>query len=386
MSDLLTAAAQALGTPEAIVQRSASARAQASGTTAEAILEAWASGGKAAAATPAPQTSPEPAAPAEPENDVQPEQEPVADRAPAPSAAPAQATVPVPVATVVEPPEPALAPYPVRERVKKAGRAGAGVGGLGAVLFALVAAPWLASRTLMVGGETSGFEVAGAWLLAGGAILGLVMGALVAVIVRGASTDPRMRLANAYGSSALIGAVAGVVFGLLIAGVILGLGSNSEQTEGAVVIPTFGAIGWWILGWALSGWIVAAAVHVIGVPSELSHDETEEIDSVRERLSSAIGIPVMVVVSILALVLPLAFVFINFPEWAPLLGIVVAGGILALAGLSASSPRMRVRPKELAVAFLALATVLVIIITVLAVREGGEDEAAPTTASIATLA
>lgn len=47
MSDLLTAAAAALGTPEALVKRSAEARAAATGASVDDILAAWAGGAPA---------------------------------------------------------------------------------------------------------------------------------------------------------------------------------------------------------------------------------------------------------------------------------------------------------------------------------------------------
>jgi hypothetical protein len=57
MSDLLAAAAAALGTPEPLVQRSAEARAAATGVSVDEILSAWAGGAPAPApaATPAPE-------------------------------------------------------------------------------------------------------------------------------------------------------------------------------------------------------------------------------------------------------------------------------------------------------------------------------------------
>ena len=59
MSENLSAAAEALGTPEAIVQRSATARAKADGVAVEEVLAAWAGGTSAPVAA-----SPEPVAPA----------------------------------------------------------------------------------------------------------------------------------------------------------------------------------------------------------------------------------------------------------------------------------------------------------------------------------
>lgn len=61
MSDLLAAAAAALGAPEHLVERAAHARAEADGTTYEAVLSAW--GGGAPPPTPTPAA---PAAPSEP--------------------------------------------------------------------------------------------------------------------------------------------------------------------------------------------------------------------------------------------------------------------------------------------------------------------------------
>ena len=77
MSDDLSAAAEAMGVPEAMVQRSAEARAKADGVSVEAVLAAWAGGDSA----PTPAAVPEPAevapmpeeTPAEP---VQPEPQP----------------------------------------------------------------------------------------------------------------------------------------------------------------------------------------------------------------------------------------------------------------------------------------------------------------------
>lgn len=61
MSDYLSAAAQAMGTPEALVRRSAAARATATGASVEDILAAWA-GGSPPPLAPAATPSPEPVA------------------------------------------------------------------------------------------------------------------------------------------------------------------------------------------------------------------------------------------------------------------------------------------------------------------------------------
>ncbi|CAN5759144.1 hypothetical protein BH23ACT5_BH23ACT5_17860 [soil metagenome] len=107
MSEQLSAAAQAMGIPEALVERSARAKADATGQTYEAVLAAWAGGESVEteqAETPAPPAAP-PAA-----------DEATEDMAAPPGAeVPAAATPPAPAATSaqVEP----IGPPPVPERV-----------------------------------------------------------------------------------------------------------------------------------------------------------------------------------------------------------------------------------------------------------------------------
>jgi len=67
MSELLAAAAAAMGIPESLVERSAAARATETGSTVDEVLAAWAGGGAVAAAAPPPETA---AAAAEPTQDV----------------------------------------------------------------------------------------------------------------------------------------------------------------------------------------------------------------------------------------------------------------------------------------------------------------------------
>ncbi len=100
MSDQLSAAAQALGVPEAIVERSARARAEASGQSYEDVLAAWAGGEAIAAAPTAPSEEAETPtqAPAETPPTETPAAAPTQPSAPATPAEPTEA--PRPAATV----------------------------------------------------------------------------------------------------------------------------------------------------------------------------------------------------------------------------------------------------------------------------------------------
>lgn len=86
MSELSAAAAAALGLPEAIVQRSAAARAAETGMSVDDVLAAWAGGGD----IPAPASSPEPteAEPAETRDETEPAAEEPAAAPPSPASPP----------------------------------------------------------------------------------------------------------------------------------------------------------------------------------------------------------------------------------------------------------------------------------------------------------
>jgi hypothetical protein len=143
VSDLLAAAAQAMGIPEPIAERSARARAEASGQSYEDVLTAWAGGEAVATAPPAE----EPTAPAEeaPEPAEEgPAPEPTAAE-PAPPAAPAQPE-PTPAAAAgraVPARPPVLEAPPDRPLVTVAG----GVGVIILVLLLGVVFPTLGGPT-----------------------------------------------------------------------------------------------------------------------------------------------------------------------------------------------------------------------------------------------
>ncbi len=105
MSDQLSSAAQAMGIPEELVQRSAAARAAAAGTDTETVIGAWA-GGQSAPAAAAPET-PEPSKAEEPASEPA-RSAPEAPTAVEPSQTPAPAPAPItppPTPSVVSPEE-----------------------------------------------------------------------------------------------------------------------------------------------------------------------------------------------------------------------------------------------------------------------------------------
>lgn len=118
MSDQLDAAAQALGIPAAIVERSARARAEASGQPYEDVLAAWAGGDAVAAPAETPPPSPVAEAPAGAPEPAPPQETPATvptpPVAPAGPAAPATETQPAAAVAMAEDRPPVLEAPPDR--------------------------------------------------------------------------------------------------------------------------------------------------------------------------------------------------------------------------------------------------------------------------------
>lgn len=373
MSDLAAAAA-ALGIPEELASRSASARAAASGTSADDVLTAWAGGGSVATAAPVaapdPQSAPEPETPSTPEPEAP---------APAEPAPPAQPDVELaPVAVMVDIPDPVEA-APLSDRIRVAGRAGAGIGLVAAVLVALFSSSWMLPRSgasEVEGGFDTVVEVISGWVIVGSALMGIAVGLAIAATTRvlAGLASPGMRLASSATVSGLIGAIAGGVFGAVIGAVIVGSGAASELDPAIQVVPVFASLLWLAAGWAAAGWATAVLVQAVGVPVGVDDLESEESGVVRRRLVSAFGIPAAAAVALGLIVIPLALIFIEFPSYAPVLAGIVSVGILGFASLSASRPGMRISTGEFIAAAAGIGVVLLILVSVLLVQGGGHGE------------
>lgn len=376
MSDLAAAAA-ALGIPESLAERSAKARAAASGSSEEQVLSAWAAGGSVAAAAsePAPAEEASEAREAEPQ-----EPEPQTSDVP-PTPAPQAEPVPIPAAVAVAPAavpeEDPVVAAPLADRVGVSGRVGAVTGLVAAVLVVLFSSQWLLPRAAVTG-EAGAFqtvvEVIGGWVIVGSALIGVAVGLAVAGVSRSVTgmLDRGMRLVSSPVVSMWTGILVGAVGGALVGAIVLGAGTESELDATVTVVPVLAGVIWIVLGWIAVGWATGALVQVVGVPDGVEIHEAEETSSVRHRLVSAWGIPLGAFLVILSVVLPLAFIFIQFPVFAPVLAIVVAGGILGFSGLAASRPGMRITAGEFLIAGAGIGVILLILVSVLLVQGGGE--------------
>ena len=378
MSDLAAAAA-ALAIPEDLTSRSAAARAAANGTDTASVLSAWAGGGSVATEAP-PAPAEQSAAPVDPPAEQASIETPPPSEE-APPSQPAPVPVPAPVAVMAAPEEP-IEPVPLQQRVRVASRVGAAVGLINALLIAVFSSSWLLPRSgavESVDGFTTVVEVIGGWVIVGSALMGIVAGLAIAAITRTLTSmaDRGMRLVSSPTVTAITGAVAGGLVGALLGSIAIGTGSPSEIDPTVQVVPVFASLAWFVVGWVAGGWAIGALVQSIGVPAGVHDSESEESEVVRRRLVSGYAIPALAALAIAMFVLPLAFIFIQFPGFAPVLAVVVAVGILAFASLSASRPGMRISAGEFAAAAAGVGVVLLILVSVLLVQGGGHGDEDP---------
>jgi MFS family permease len=380
MSDQLAAAAEAMNVPQPIVERSARARAAASGASYEDVLVAWAGGAAVAASAPTPE--PEPLAEAEPVVEETAE-EPAAPEAALPST-PAVPEYPAAAAVVVEP-EPEVEPLPLGERVGLAGRIGAWTGTVLGLLALVLGSTWMLGLASVAGEEGAyvpAVEVLTSRFLLGVTLVSIVFGVVVAAVSRAAAgwVDEGARLEGRASATVAMGAVLGLVLGLAAGAVMLaGFGEPIEGAEEATsllrVVPSVFVV---LVGGAFLGWITAILVQVIGVPAGVDEEEAAEITDVRGRLSAAVSIPVAAVVLLALLVLPLGIVFIRSNEMASggaaVLAVFAAGAILGVSAMAASRPTMRITFGEFLVAVAGIATVVLIIFAIIQTQSGPHEE------------
>ena len=386
MSELLAQAAAALNAPEAIVKRSAEARARAGGVTADEVLAAWAGGAPVATAPAA-----EAAAPA-----VAPVAEaPLEESAPV-AAAPSMPQTPVPAAVAIGEPlvleiEEVHEPVSLGERVKTAGRIGAWTGSLLGLLGALVASPWLLTAASLGGSEgdfSPSVLVTGSRFVLATGLISVVFGLIVATLSRTLTgwLRPGAALGGRNWVTRFVGMSVGLLLGVAAGSVLVSaFGAPVEGSEGLVALPVLSALIVVLMGGALLGWVISSLVQLVGVPNLLTKGETLEVDAIKFRLGSAIGIPLAGVIALAVLVVPFALVLIRSDHMASggaaVLAVLVSASILGIAGLSASRPGMKIKRGEFIVALGGIGIVILIIVAVFLARSEGiaghEEEAAP---------
>lgn len=392
VSDLLNAAAEALGTPAEIVRRSAEARATANGTSSDDVLSAWAGGGAVATSTapPQPATEPEPAPAAE--TTPAPEPEVAAPSFPSlPSASPATA-----VAVVETPAELPLEPANIKDRLRTSSRVGTWTGAvLGLFAFVFAASSWGETASVTGEDQLSPILISDSTdLLVGVALVSVVFGAVVASLARAAAgwANPSMQLASSKSSTAWVGGLLGLVLGVGAGAVLAnGFGTAIEGSEGLVQLPVLPTLLVMLIGGGVLGAITTLATQFFAVPVAVDDADRDEIRAVRRRLGGAIGIPTAGLMLLLLLVLPFAITLIESNHLtsggAAIIAILASAGVLGFASLAGSRPNMRISFGEFLVALAGIGVIIILVFAVLNNTGGGEEheEPAPTSDAAITL-
>jgi MFS family permease len=232
------------------------------------------------------------------------------------------------------------------------------------------------------GNFSPAFEVNTRLFLLGSALLSMVFGLIVASLARTIPgwIDRGMALGGLARSSGWVGIGTGLVLGLVGGGVVTSaFGVPVEGVEGRVVVPVLSALVLGLVGGAALGWLTAAFVQAVSMPASVP-ESASEVAQVRSRLSAAISVPLAGLLSLVLLVVPFAIVLIRSNHMtsggAAIIAILAAVSILAIAGLSASSPGMKISRGEFLLALTGIGVVLTIIVAVmLAQSEPHEEEA-----------
>ena len=367
MSDpRLSAIGQQLGgAPDHLVERSAAARADASGVAVEEVLTAW-SGGEAVAAAPPPPPAQE-AAPVSPV-------EPAA--APPPTAAPSAPPPEVPVAATAvleeeEEPEEMVEPAPWRSRVRLGARAGAALGVFMGLASLAAASPLVLGRlTEVTEAGSAAVEVTWTFTVAVAA-LWAVIGSAAAVAARGAGRflSPAYDTDGSPLGSVVIGGLTGLVLGFARGGAWYALAETSLSGTKLLSISPWSVLVI-LAADAACGAAVGAVTQFFSQPRGLRGAQAEDAQAIRRRLSDSLSIPLTAVAVILIFVVALGTLLVRFPSFAPWVAILVSLGILTFAGMMASRPNLRVTRNEVLVAAAGVGVVLLMITLIAAAITG----------------
>lgn len=377
MSDVQTAGA-AMGVPPELVQRSAAARAAVSGTSIDDILAAWSGDAP----------PPAPAAPADTELAPEPMHETTEAAEPEPTAVAVieEPTAPdMPTVVAEEEPTEELEPVALGVRVKTAVRIGAWTGAaLGVVGFLAGTAFW-APNTIAPPESGPAVLVSPSTMIIGFALVSVVFGAIVAGMSRAATawTNPAMQLSGSKSVTAWLGAIIGLVLGFVAGAMLNGFGTVVEGSDPTQIqLPVLPTLFVMVIGGAVLGALTALVPQLLGVPVAVDESDTDEVKTVKSRLGNALSIPVAGLILLMLLVLPFAYALIRSNAMAPGIGgaaiaIITAGGILGFATLAGSRPEMRISFGDLVWALVGIATVLIIVISVLLYAGNGESSNEP---------
>ena len=371
MSDLANKVAELLNAPVDLVQRSAEARAQASGNSTEEVLSSWA-GGESVTPSEAPvQTQEAPAAKSTPqeENSVETtfQEEEIIEDAPE-----VETEVAAVVTQTIQ--EDVAPPVPMYEKIFKSLKYGLSFGILSGLVQGLLASSYLYDG-LILEAETQKLiseynTISFLFIITATTSLFSIINSLnIKKFLEsnfegyGIHTSDRESIFTGLGLGLIFGSIASFY-------VINSVGQTIEGIlpEDPVInlISVGGAFWRVVILSAVTQSLVSMLSMLLGIPKGLEEFEMSETKKIRERVVGSILIPVVSIIVGGIIAFAIAQVFLNFHEYAPLFALIISSAILIFASVMSSAPKIKITRTEVLIASAGVLVLIIIIASVAA--------------------
>lgn len=371
MSDLANKVAELLNAPVDLVQRSAEARAQASGNSTEEILSSWA-GEESVTPSEAPvQTQEAPTAESTPqeENSVQTtsQEEEIIEDAP---------EVETEVTTVVTQTiqEDVAPPVPMYEKIFKSLKYGLSFGILSGLVQGLLASSYLYDG-LILEAETQKLiseynTISFLFIITATTSLFSIINSLnIKKFLE--SNFEGYGIHTSDRESIFTGLGLGLIFGSITSFYVIN--SVGQTIEGILpedpvinLISVGGAFWRIVILSAVTQSLVSMLSMLLGIPKGLEEFEMSETKKIRERVVGSILIPVVSIIVGGIIAFAIAQVFLNFHEYAPLFALIISSAILIFASVMSSAPKIKITRTEVLIASAGVLVLIIIIASVAA--------------------
>jgi len=371
VSDLANKVAELLKAPVDLIQRSAEARAQASGNSTEEVLSSWAGGESVAPSEVPVQTQEAPAAESTPEDEnlvqTTSQEEEIVEDVP---------EVETEVATVVTQTiqEDVAPPVPMYEKIFKSLKYGLSFGILSGLVQGLLASSYLYDG-LILEAETQKLiseynTISFLFIITATTSLFSIINSLnIKKFLEsnfegfGIHTSDRESIFTGLGLGLIFGSIASFY-------VINSVGQTIEGIlpEDPVVnlISVGGAFWRIVILSALTQSLVSMLSMLLGIPKGLEEFEMSETKKIRERVVGSILIPVVSIIVGGIIAFAIAQVFLNFHEYAPLFALIISSAILIFASVMSSAPKIKITRTEVLIASAGVLVLIIIIASVAA--------------------
>ena len=371
MSDLANKVAELLNAPVDLVQRSAEARAQASGNSTEEVLSSWA-GGESVAPSGAPvQTQEAPTVESTPqeENSAQTtfQEEKIIEDAPE-----VETEVAAVVTQTIQ--EDVAPPVPMYEKIFKSLKYGLSFGILSGLVQGLLASSYLYDG-LILEAETQKLiseynTISFLFIITATTSLFSIINSLnIKKFLEsnfegfGIHTSDRESIFTGLGLGLIFGSIASFY-------VINSVGQTIEGIlpEDPVInlISVGGAFWRIVILSAITQSLVSMLSMLLGIPKGLEEFEMSETKKIRERVVGSILIPVVSIIVGGIIAFAIAQVFLNFHEYAPLFALIISSAILIFASVMSSAPKIKITRTEVLIASAGVLVLIIIIASVAA--------------------